>query len=367
MKLFETNEFDELCTSVQKCNRCARMCDSQRVLNRSGGALDAEIMFIGEAPGRLGADSSGIPFHGDKSGHNFEELLEFANLSRSTIFVTNAILCNPRDENGNNSTPSKSEMQNCAEYLKKQIELINPKIIVTLGAVALESTRFISNHSLTLKENVRTSNKWFGRILIPCYHPGQRAMIHRSMANQRSDYQFISDSLRKMIAPSKNKSISKVGLNVSLIIDYLFHKKSSYTYFALHKLFYLIEYKSAEKFGQRLTNSYIIRQKDGPYCTELHLLKLKKALPYIGSRNLSTTNILLYKMPQQLFDERLIDQYEIDDEIKLLIDKIIDEHGNKSNAALKRTVYFTRPMRNILMAENDTKLNLYNTPILFNN
>src|SRR5690606_12666891 len=132
--MFEVHEFDTLCEKVQKCAKCARMCESQRVLNRSGGALDADVMFIGEAPGRLGADNSGIPFHGDKSGHNFEELLEFAGLNRSRIFVTNAVLCNPRDEDGNNSTPTKNEVQNCSDYLAKQIRIINPKIVVTLGA-----------------------------------------------------------------------------------------------------------------------------------------------------------------------------------------------------------------------------------------
>ena len=363
LPIFDLNEFDLLCEKVQKCEKCTRMCDSQRVLNRSAGSLNADIMFVGEAPGRLGADNSGIPFHGDKSGHNFEELLEFAKLDRAKIFVTNAVLCNPKDENGNNSTPTKNEIQNCANHLAEQIRIIQPKIVVTLGATALESTRFTSPHSWTLREGVRTANKWFDRILIPCYHPGQRAMIHRSMANQRSDYQFIADYLNKLSTTPKSKSFSKPQISVALIIDYLFHKKSSYTYFALHKLFYLIEYKSVEKFGHRLTNSYIIRQKDGPYCTELHLAKLKKALPYLGIRNLSATNIILYKLPLKLFEERLIDQYEIDDEIKELIDKILDEHGSKSNAGLKRSVYFTRPMRNMLAIENEQKINLYNTPI----
>jgi uracil-DNA glycosylase family 4 len=176
--MFDVNEFDALCDKVQKCVKCPRMCDSQRVLNRSGGSLNADIMFIGEAPGRLGADNTGIPFHGDKSGHNFEELLEFAKLDRSRIFVTNAVLCNPRDEEGNNSTPTKIEVQNCADHLAEQIRIINPKVVVTLGATALESTRFTSPHTLVLREAVRTGNEWFNRILIPLYHPGQRAMMH---------------------------------------------------------------------------------------------------------------------------------------------------------------------------------------------
>lgn len=341
------------------------MNKSKRILGRSSGNTQAEIMFIGEAPGRLGADGSGIPFHGDKSGHNFEDLLSFAGINRSDIFVTNAVLCNPRDADGNNSTPNSDEVRNCSHFLQKQIELINPKIIVTLGASALSALRTIKEHNFLLKDHVRTSNKWNERILIPLYHPGQRAMMSRSFANQRSDYQFVADQLRKSGKSTQAQNFSRTHLSTALIIDYIFHIKSTMTYFALHKLFYLIEYRSMQSMGQRLTNSYIIRQKDGPYCTDLHLFKIQKALPYIKSKSLSKNNILLFKKPETLFDERLIDQYEIEDSAKRLIEEIISEHGSKSNAALKRTVYFTRPMRNLLLKEMETKLNLYNSPIDF--
>jgi uracil-DNA glycosylase len=72
---FNFVEFDSLCKEVQNCKLCPRMKGSQRVLNYSAGNLEAKIMFIGEAPGRLGADESGIPFHGDKAGNNFEILI----------------------------------------------------------------------------------------------------------------------------------------------------------------------------------------------------------------------------------------------------------------------------------------------------
>ena len=273
-------KFDELCKNVHNCILCHRMEGSQRVLNRSVGSLNAKIMFIGEAPGRLGADDTGVPFHGDKSGHNFEELIEFAGLNRSNIYITNAVLCNPKDDTGNNSTPNTLELTNCSKYLSEQINLICPEIIVTLGANALAATNIIERHSLILKKHVRTANVWNDRILIPLYHPGQRAMMSRSMANQRSDYQFVADYLKKIDKKPKAQK-GKSSLNVALIVDYLFSIKDSYTYFAIHKLFYLIEYKSVQRFGYKLTNSYIIRQKDGPYVTDLNLYRLKKALPYL--------------------------------------------------------------------------------------
>ncbi|MES2265243.1 MAG: uracil-DNA glycosylase family protein [Bacteroidota bacterium] len=367
MNLFDFNDFDELSARVQKCILCPRMCNVTKVLNRSAGSLSADLMFIGEAPGRLGADDSGIPFHGDKAGHNFEELLKFVGIDRSIIFVTNAVLCNPRDDEGNNSTPIRSEILNCSKYLQEQIDIINPKIVVTLGRVALESLNYISKHSLTLKDSVRTATKWYNRILIPFYHPGQRAMLHRSMANQRSDYQFLADTLKNLYKKPKAILVKPLTIEVSAIINYLFQKKDAYTYFALHKLFYLIEYKSALKYGYRLTNSYIIRQKDGPYCTELHIFKIKKSFPYLESKILSGNNMLLYRNPHDLFSGYEYDELELSLETKNLIDEVLIEHGNKANAALKRTVYFSRPMRNILVAERNNNVNLYNTPINFNN
>jgi len=367
LSLFNFSQFDALCTDVQACTQCSRMCDSQRVLNRSSGEVNSVIMFIAEAPGRLGADDSCIPLHGDKTGHNFEELLKFAGLDRSELFITNAVLCNPKDADGNNSTPSKDEILNCSSWLKKQIETINPQIIVTLGATALAALALIEFHTFTLKASVRTVNSWFGKKLIPLYHPGQRAMLHRSFANQRSDYQFVSDTYRKISTKSTNRSTKSVlKEDILSVVSYILSKQSL-TYFALHKLFYLIEYKSFLDFGHRLTNAYIIRQKDGPYCTDLHLNRLKSSIQGLQTQYTSKTSFVLYKEMSTLFDFSDSGANNLSDEAMELIDEVLAKHGAKNNIALKRTVYFTRPMRNMLFYESNYKMNLYNTPINFVN
>lgn len=356
---YDMNEFDVLCEKVQGCTLCTRMKDSQRVLNRSGGALDADIMFIGEAPGRLGADSSGIPFHGDKAGHNFEELLEFANLNRSKIFVTNAVLCNPRDEEGNNSTPTKIEIQNCAKHLAEQIRIINPKIVVTLGSTALESTRFTSSHNLILRDAVRTANNWNGRILIPLYHPGQRAMMHRAFANQRSDYQFVAEQLKRLSKKTVSKNNIKVKSDVISIVREILMSMNNVDYFKLHKIYYLIEYNFYKENRQRLTDAYIVRQKDGPYCTDLHIQKIKKAIPELEIRN--REGKLTLGLSHNLFNE----YKHINGKIGEVIVKVISNYGNLTNEAIKTKVYLTDPMRALLKLEKEEKLNLYNVPIPF--
>jgi uracil-DNA glycosylase family 4 len=356
---FDVNEFDHLCSIVQKCVKCARMCDSQRVLNRSAGSLNADIMFIGEAPGRLGADNSGIPFHGDKSGHNFEELLDFAKLERSIIFVTNAVLCNPKDELGNNSTPTKIEIQNCAQHLAEQIKIINPKIVVTLGATALESTRFTSFHEFNLKSNVRTANNWYNRILIPLYHPGQRAMMHRSFANQRSDYQFVSEQLKRVTTRSSSTKTFNPNSEVIPIVKEILMNLSSVDYFKLHKLYYLIEYNYFKEHQHRLTNAYIVRQKDGPYCTDLHIQKLKKAMPEMEIRK---RNGGLFVG----FSPNLFNNYQhINGTTGDIIKAVIAKYANLSNEEIKTKVYLTSPMREFLKKEKHEHINLYNVPIKF--
>lgn len=164
--------FHDLVGEVSACVKCARMRDSARMLGYSAGNLRADLMFVGEAPGRLGADQTHIPFHGDTSGQNFEDLIQFVGISREDIYVTNSVLCNPKDDRGNNATPVPAEIANCSGFLRRQIQLVDPKIVVTLGATALRALAAVEPHELSLKENVRTANSWFGRTLIPLYHPG---------------------------------------------------------------------------------------------------------------------------------------------------------------------------------------------------
>ncbi|WP_165780047.1 uracil-DNA glycosylase family protein [Leptospira meyeri] len=337
------------------------MDGSQRVLNRSAGNIDADIMFVGEAPGRLGADNTGIPFHGDKAGHNFEELLDFAKIERAKIFVTNAILCNPKDDFGNNAPPAKVEISNCSNYLEEQIKVVNPKIIVTLGSVALESTRCIFRHSLNLKENVRTENSWFDRILIPLYHPGQRAMLHRSFANQRSDYQFVAEIMQRLYYRKKNNyQNAKVNYSILSVLKSIFANVNDLDYFKLHKLFYLIEYEFFKEHKERLTTAYIVRQKDGPYCTDLHIQKLKKWLPDMEIRNTKTNLMLSYH--ENLFANS---NDTISEDAKKIILNAIKKYGKLSNAEIKTKVYLTQPMKEFLRAEKANKINLYNAPISF--
>jgi uracil-DNA glycosylase family 4 len=153
-------------------------------------------MFIGEAPGRQGGDRTRVPFSGDQSGRNFERFLASIQLTRRSIFITNAVLCNPRKASGANRSPTKSEVSNCSAFLRRQIEVINPRVVVTLGAVSLAALRLVEYHRLSLREAVGQVHEWNGRVLVPVYHPSPQVLAsHRREAAQLRDYKAIRRAL----------------------------------------------------------------------------------------------------------------------------------------------------------------------------
>src|ERR1700680_1713465 len=137
MGQISTNEKHErflaLSAEAVGCTLCPAMCERAAVLSELNGSLDARVLFIGEAPGCKGADRTRVPFSGDQSGKNFERFLASIGLTRKEIFITSAALCNPRSASGANRRPATSEMRNCSDFLRRTIELIDPRVVVTLG------------------------------------------------------------------------------------------------------------------------------------------------------------------------------------------------------------------------------------------
>src|SRR5712692_1287430 len=117
--------FLALAAEAAFCTRCPAMCERTAVLSSLNGSISARVMFIGEAPGRKGADRTRIPFSGDQSGKNFERFLDSIKLTRAEIFITSAALCNPRSASGANRRPTAREISNCSDYLKRTIKLVD--------------------------------------------------------------------------------------------------------------------------------------------------------------------------------------------------------------------------------------------------
>src|SRR5712692_5072111 len=102
--------FLALAAEAAACTLCPAVCERTAVLSELNGPVDARVMFIGEAPGRKGADRTRIPFSGDQSGKNFDRFIASIGLARAEILITSAALCNPRKPSGANRRPSAGEM-----------------------------------------------------------------------------------------------------------------------------------------------------------------------------------------------------------------------------------------------------------------
>jgi len=364
------DKFRELVETVKHCKLCSRLSSSRKILSNNNGNIYSNILFIAEAPGRLGADRTMIPMFGDQAGKNFQRLLDTIGWDRNEIFITNAILCNPRNGNGVNDTPKREEIENCTIYLNMILEIIDPEYVITLGQTALESLKFIENHNVRLKTHFRKFIPWHKRLLIPLYHTSPRAMIHRNYFNQLSDFYYISQSVKKksfhkdrftmhMEYLSNKQSSLFYDFNAEKIhetIVYIVDKLKKVPKFKLAKLLYLIDLDNIKMYNKLLTKSFYIRLYDGPLSTdfEKRLLELEKK---------EITTIYKNKMPiicstgKQRFKIRLKEE-EID-----IINNILDKYSTYSNKRLKNIVYLSSPMRRILKREKDG-LSMYGKSVL---
>jgi DNA polymerase len=189
-------EFEALVAEAAGCRRCEAMCGRSAVLSAHNGRVGARVLFVGEAPGRQGGDRTRVPFSGDQSGRNFSRYLASTGLAREDVFITNSALCNPRGATGANRKPTHAEVSNCSDFLRRQVEVVDPRVVVTLGAVALAALRAVEYHPFTLKENVGQVHVWRGRLLVPLYHPSPQVLAsHRREPQQLEDYQSVARAL----------------------------------------------------------------------------------------------------------------------------------------------------------------------------
>lgn len=195
------DQFAKLIAEAAVCVKCPAMCERAAVLSELNGPVTARVMFIGEAPGRKGADRTRMPFSGDQSGKNFDRFLASAGLERSQIFITSAALCNPRKESGANRRPTAMELRNCSEFLRRTIALVDPLVVVTLGVVALEALRLVHYHEFTLQHDAAIVRRWNERLLIPLYHPSPQVLItSRDERAQLRDYTAVAETIERVTA-----------------------------------------------------------------------------------------------------------------------------------------------------------------------
>ncbi len=153
-------DIDQLRERVKNCKRC-RLASTRTQTVFSDGDPKAQLMFIGEGPG-ADEDAQGLPFVG-KAGQLLTKMIEAMGFQRSEVYIANVVKCRPPG----NRTPEKDEAKPCMPYLLRQIELVKPKVIVLLGAVALK-------YLLDITGIIRARGTWHefhGIKVMPTFHP----------------------------------------------------------------------------------------------------------------------------------------------------------------------------------------------------
>jgi uracil-DNA glycosylase len=154
-------ELDQLATVVHDCTKC-RLSGTRTQTVFGTGNPDADLMFIGEAPGR-DEDLQGKPFVG-RAGQLLTDIIKAMKLTRDDVYIANVIKCRPPE----NRNPEPDELDMCRPYIERQVELIQPKVIVTLGKFALQSLTGKA-HAVSAARGQWTS--YNGIKVMPTYHP----------------------------------------------------------------------------------------------------------------------------------------------------------------------------------------------------
>jgi uracil-DNA glycosylase family 4 len=190
-----TRTLEEVAQIAAGCTLC-RLSAGRTQVVFGDGSRNADVMFIGEGPG-FHEDRQGIPFVG-AAGQLLNQLLAEIGLERGDVYITNVVLCRPPG----NRDPLPDEILSCRPYLMDQLELVDPRVIVTLGNFA---TRVMLDRAVSISRIRGQRQLWQGRVVIPTYHPaavlrGGGDASH-TMRAIRQDFASIRAALAEMPAP----------------------------------------------------------------------------------------------------------------------------------------------------------------------
>ncbi len=188
------SEYESLVNKIKTCVQCD-LCKTRTNAVPGQGSLTSKIMFVGEAPGAR-EDEVGLPFVG-AAGNVLSGMLELIGLSRQEVYIANIIKCRPP----NNRDPSPHEIDQCWKYLDKQIDLINPDLIVTLGRHSFGN--FFPGEIISQARG--TPRNWNGRTIFPVYHPA--ATLHNPRLKP-----ILEEDFRKMKMLINNTQIESEKL-----------------------------------------------------------------------------------------------------------------------------------------------------------
>jgi DNA polymerase len=186
------------------CVKCPHLASSRKTVVFGVGSIDAQLMFVGEAPG-ADEDEQGEPFVG-KAGQLLTKIIQTMGLQRGDVYIANILKCRPDTpgQTAGNRKPTAEEMETCIPYLHEQIDLIRPKVLVALGATAVEGLLGKTIGITRLRGNWRT---YRGIPLMPTYHPAY-LLRNQALSEKRKVWEDMLQVMGKIEMPISEKQRS---------------------------------------------------------------------------------------------------------------------------------------------------------------
>jgi len=183
------------------CVKCPHLAASRTTVVFGVGSIDAQLMFVGEAPG-ADEDEQGEPFVG-RAGQLLTKIIQATGLERKDVYIANILKCRPDTpgQSAGNRPPTPAERATCLPYLQEQIDLIQPKAIVALGATAVDGLLGKTLGITKLRGNWQT---YRGTPLMPTYHPAY-LLRNQAMSEKRKVWEDILKVMEKLEMPISTK------------------------------------------------------------------------------------------------------------------------------------------------------------------
>ncbi|HTL16299.1 MAG TPA: uracil-DNA glycosylase [Patescibacteria group bacterium] len=197
----KTAAFAELRQRVMPCTKCAHLASSRKNVVFGVGDINARLLFVGEAPG-ADEDEQEEPFVG-KAGQLLTRIIQTMGLSRSSVYIANILKCRPDTpgQASGNRKPTAEEMQTCIPFLHEQIDLIAPKVIVALGATAVEGLLGKTIGITRLRGQWRM---YRGVPLMPTYHPAY-LLRNQALSEKRRVWEDMLQVMERLELPISEK------------------------------------------------------------------------------------------------------------------------------------------------------------------
>jgi uracil-DNA glycosylase family 4 len=197
VEIDKVGSLEELAEIASVCTAC-RLCETRKNVVFASGTSDAKVMVVGEGPGQQ-EDEQGLPFVG-RSGQLLISLLAEVGIAREDVYIANVVKCRPPK----NRDPRQDEIDTCKPFLRRQIELVDPSVVITLGNF---SSKLLMPTTTGITRLRGKAYEWWGRYLVPTFHPAAALRGGESVKNDiRADLGIVRSLLEGRVTSDSQEA-----------------------------------------------------------------------------------------------------------------------------------------------------------------